>query len=96
MHEITLLSESYLLDKKYTSMLGPQSQRKFNLLESPEPELLWITSIEAKMVDPTDSSQDQPAFLMCHANVDFSDVTAMAVLNMYVLDKEFDPAAWKR
>lgn len=69
-HERTLLSKSYHIDKKYRSMLGPSSLEKVKLLDVPEPELLWIVGYEAVVMDGSGDAQVSQEF-MCHSNLDF-------------------------
>lgn len=68
-HEKTLLSKPYHLDKKYPSMTGPYGFNKTTLLEGEEPELLWIVGYESKMKDVETGEAISQEF-MCHANLD--------------------------
>lgn len=68
-HEKVIRSQTYHLDKKYMSMTGPYGFNKTNLLESEQPELLWIVGYESKMVDAETGEQASQEF-MCHANLD--------------------------
>jgi hypothetical protein len=65
-----VVTESYVLDKKYASMAGPSSTMDVRLLDTPEPEILWITGIEGRIVDADDVGKEMPPELICHANVD--------------------------
>lgn len=67
----TILSRTYHIDKKYPSMKGPSSMEKVALLETPEPELLWIVGYEAIVMDPEGTNQVSQEF-MCHSNLDFN------------------------
>jgi len=69
-HERTILSKSYHIDKKYRSMLGPSSMEKVKLLDTPKPELLWIVGYEAVVMDGEGDEQVSQEF-MCHSNLDF-------------------------
>jgi hypothetical protein len=68
--ERTLLSQSYHLDKKYKSMMGPSSLEKLTLLNSATPELLWIVGYEAIVMNGGGDEQVSQEF-MCHSNLDF-------------------------
>src|SRR5688500_7147908 len=46
-----VLSKTYYIDKKYKSMFGPDSLQKVSLLDTQQPELLWITGFKAVMMD---------------------------------------------
>jgi hypothetical protein len=69
-HERTLLSQTYHIDKKYKSMMGPSSLEKLKLLDTPTPELLWIVGYEATVMDGVGDAQVSQEF-MCHSNLDF-------------------------
>jgi hypothetical protein len=66
-----ILSPNYHLDKKYRSMKGPDSLQRLKLLDSPEPELLWITGFKAVMMDGKGEQPISQEF-MCHSNLDFN------------------------
>lgn len=68
-HEKAVLSPEYRIDKKYRSMMGPYAQQEVYLVESEQPELLWITGYETEVVDAADGSEVSQEF-MCHANLD--------------------------
>ena len=68
-HRKTIESPEYRIDKKYRSMLGPYAQQEVYLVDSEEPELLWITGYETQVVDAGDGSAVSQEF-MCHANLD--------------------------
>src|SRR5437867_4714976 len=66
-----VLSRTYLIDRKYRSMLGPQSSQPVSLIDSETPELLWVVGFRAEMVGPdglTPASQE----FMCHSNLDLN------------------------
>ena len=67
-HEV--LSKVYTVDKKYRSMQGPQSFQDLALLPGQPPELLWITSYSAVVVD-AEGKQQLPQEFMCHSNLNF-------------------------
>jgi hypothetical protein len=69
-HRKTIESPEYRIEKKYRSMLGPYGQQDVYLVDSKEPELLWITGYETEVVDAGDGSEVSQEF-MCHANLDF-------------------------
>src|SRR5687767_2292613 len=65
----TVLSKTYLVDRKYSSMKGPQSTQQFTLGDAAKPELMWVTGYEAVMVGKDGSSPMAQDF-MCHSNLD--------------------------
>jgi hypothetical protein len=69
-HEKTIESPEYRIDKRYRSMLGPYAQQDVYLVDSEAPELLWITGYRTEVVDAGDGSEVSQEF-MCHANLDF-------------------------
>ena len=69
-HERTILSKSYHIDKKYRSMLGPSSLEKVKPLDTEKPELLWIVGYQAVVMNGEGDSQVSQEF-MCHSNLDF-------------------------
>ena len=64
-----ILSQTYLVDRKYRSMTGPMSTQAVRLLEADQPELLWITGYRALVVSEDGESQISQEF-MCHSNLD--------------------------
>jgi len=66
-----VLSKSYLVDRKYKSMTGPQSTQPVMLLESEAPELLWVTGFAAVVVGPDGETPASQEF-MCHSNLDLN------------------------
>ncbi len=67
-------SPSYLIDRKFRSMEGPEAQEKISLLpNSSLHELLWITAVRTEMV-ADDGSTPMPPELMCHATVDYNPI----------------------
>src|SRR5574342_273368 len=65
------LSKTYLVDRKYKSMLGPQSTQRVTLLQADKPELLWVTGFAAQMVG-ADGEAPQSQEFMCHSNLDMN------------------------
>jgi hypothetical protein len=72
-HKATFESRPYEIDQIYRSMQGPQSRDKIIVHESEEPELLWITGFEARVVLAGDEGVDLPEY-MCHANLGFARI----------------------
>ncbi len=68
-HQVIVTSDTYHIDAKYRSMTGPSSAMYVSLLDTPEPELVWVTGYESTVIrdDGTQISQE----FMCHANLDF-------------------------
>lgn len=66
-----LLSKVYTVDRIYRSMKGPYENYAIKLVESAEPELLWITGCQAQVVAP-DGITRLPDQYLCHANLDFN------------------------
>ncbi len=68
-----VLSKTYFVDRKYKSMMGPQSMERVYLLDEAKdkPELLWITGYEAVMVGK-DGESAMPQEFMCHSNLDWN------------------------
>lgn len=64
-----VLSPVYTVDKKYKSMMGPQSTTEVALGDPAKKELVWITGYEATMVGP-DGNSSMPQEFMCHSNLD--------------------------
>ena len=69
-HEKTIVSATYHIDKKYMSMTGPYGFDDVVLHDSDEPELLWIVGYETTVVDATEEGELSQEW-MCHANLDF-------------------------
>jgi len=64
-----VLSRVYHVDKKYKSMMGPQSTNEFHLGDPAKNELVWVTGYEAVMVG-ADGKRPMPQEFMCHSNLD--------------------------
>ncbi len=69
-----VLSDVYLIDRKYPSMTGPSSSQGVRLQTEDVEELVWITGFQATMVDAGGEEQVAQEF-MCHSNLDI-DVQA--------------------
>src|SRR5687767_11384918 len=65
----TLISKTYFVDRKYSSMKGPQSTQEFTIGDPSKPELVWVTGYEAVMVGK-DGDTPMPQDFMCHSNLD--------------------------
>jgi len=70
-HKKTIISPVYTMDRKYKSMKGPYSVTKFTLGDTKDVELLWITSMSAKVISEDGKKVLSDEF-MCHANLDFT------------------------
>ncbi len=68
---LDVVSPVYTVERLYKSMEGPQSAQPIALLDSPVPELLWITGYRAVMVGADGTTPTLQEF-MCHSNLDFS------------------------
>lgn len=80
-HQRTILSPVYRIEEKYRSMLGPYAQQDVYLVESAQPELLWVTGYETEVVNAADGSEISQEF-MCHANLDFEPRSYMQTFGM--------------
>lgn len=67
----TFLSESYVVDREYRSMKGPQSSQTIYLGQRDPEELLWVTGFSAVMVGEDGESPMSQEF-MCHSNLDMN------------------------
>ena len=69
---IEFLSDVYTVDRKYRSMLGPQSTQTIYLLDKgADEELLWVTGFRAVMVGADGKAPISQEF-MCHSNLDMN------------------------
>jgi len=70
---VEFYSDVYTVDRKYRSMLGPQSTQTIYLLGegSGEEELLWVTGFRAVMVGADGETPISQEF-MCHSNLDMN------------------------
>jgi len=62
------LSPVYRIDRIYKSMQGPAAMEPAVLLDSAEPELIWITGYSAVVTGPDGETPKSPEF-MCHVNM---------------------------
>jgi len=69
MHSAEFLSRTFEVDGIYRSMEGPSEIREVSLLESEEPELLWIRAIRSEIV-AEDGKTSMSGEFMCHVNMD--------------------------
>src|SRR5436305_9835795 len=77
-----VLSQTYVIDKKYRSMEGPAGVQKIRLGDPGKPpELLWITGVRTEMV-AEDGTTPQLPELMCHVNVDLESNSHQALFNL--------------
>ena len=67
---VQLLSESRTIKSIYKSMTGPSEIRRFNVVETEQPELVWLTGYTAVMVESDGSTPADQQF-MCHSNLDY-------------------------
>lgn len=65
----TFLSKVFTVDRIYRSMQGPRKRSTVRLLDTEDPELLWITGFEAVMVGADGETPKSQQF-MCHSNWD--------------------------
>ncbi len=72
-HQREVLSPVYKVDRKYRSMMGPQSSTEVRLGDPKADELIWIVGYEATMVGPDGRSPRAQEF-MCHSNLDLDPV----------------------
>src|SRR5439155_3509950 len=63
-----LLTETYTIDRIYTSMTGPMGTLRFQIEPGGRPELLWVTGFEAVMTAP-DGETEMSREFMCHSNL---------------------------
>ena len=71
--EKTVLSPVYHVDKKYRSMMGPQSSRTVHVGDPAKNALMWITGYSARMVGQ-DGRSSMPQEYMCHSNLDLDPI----------------------
>jgi hypothetical protein len=68
---LDVLSKTYLVDRKYKSMLGPESTQPVFLSQAEPPEVLWVTGFRAVMVGADGATPASQEF-MCHSNLDLN------------------------
>lgn len=78
---VEVLSPVYTIDRIYRSMTGPWTSMKLRLIETPEPELLWITGCRVEMVDEQ-AARRMPDQFMCHVNLDLDMERHMPLFGM--------------
>ena len=66
---VQLLSDIQTVDRIYPSMTGPIWSHQFSLLESKQPELLWIQSIRSEVTEADGETVASEQYV-CHANFD--------------------------
>lgn len=76
-HSVTTESQIFALEKVYKSMFGPSDRDRVTLLETAEPELLWVTGIKASMVGGDGVTPQSPEFF-CHSGLLRFDTPARA------------------
>lgn len=76
-----VLSQSYIVDRKYKSMEGPSSMQRVYLGDPNKPELMWIVGVKTEMVGPDGKTPQLPE-LMCHVNVDLDPVKHQMLFNL--------------
>lgn len=83
---VSLLSSPYELDRIYESMQGPSGpQRGVQLLDTPEPELVWITGVRSEVVGLDGKTAKSPEFF-CHANLTLDEVRSDPVAHNDLFD----------
>lgn len=75
------LSKTYIVDRKYKSMEGPQATQSMTLLNTVKPELLWVTGFRAVMVGADGESEMSQEF-MCHSNLDLNQAMHRRLLGL--------------
>ncbi|NIM01839.1 MAG: hypothetical protein GTN89_13640 [Acidobacteria bacterium] len=68
---VEALSPVYTVDREHRSMMGPSSAQTLRFPEADQPELLWVTGFQSRMV-AADGISPMPDELMCHSNLDFN------------------------
>jgi len=79
--EAQVLSKTYIVDRKYKSMMGPQSTQQITLMNTAKPELLWVTGFRAVMVGGDGESPMSQEF-MCHSNLDMNSTLHRRLLGL--------------
>ncbi len=65
-HAVESETEIFTMDRIYRSMFGPSDIDRLTLLQTDEPELLWITAIRSDMVG-ADGETPESAEYFCHS-----------------------------
>lgn len=76
-----VLSKVYHVDKKYRSMMGPQSTNRLQLGDAAANELVWVTGYQAVMVG-ADGKTPMAQEFMCHSNLDLDPVAHAKALTV--------------
>ena len=63
-----ILSDTFRVDRIHKSMVGPFTTRKVSVLETKEPELLWMTGYSMDVVAEDGHTPESMEF-ECHANL---------------------------
>ena len=79
------LSRTFEVDGIYRSMEGPSEVQTITLLDSDEPELLWIRAIRSEIV-AEDGKTPMSGEFMCHVNMDIDPESHRDAFN---LDKPY-------
>ena len=66
--ETVFLSEPFKVDRIFRSMMGPVVQRSVSLVDTAEPELLWLTGYAVDVVE-ADSTEPASIEYECHSNL---------------------------
>ena len=69
-HQVSIQSQDYHIDKIYPSMTGPYGFDDVVLHDSESPELLWIVGYDTEVRTAADEAEASQEWL-CHANLDF-------------------------
>ena len=77
----TFLSPAYTVDKKYPSMLGPQSTQLIHVADFEKPELIWVVGYKAEMVAPDGETLLSQEF-MCHSNLDINMIQHQKIFDL--------------
>ncbi len=77
----TFLSPPYTVDKKYASMVGPQSKQLIHVAEFEKPELIWVLGYKAEMVGPDGETLLSQEF-MCHSNLDINMIQHLRIFDL--------------
>lgn len=70
-HKLEILSKAHTLEQALPSMKGPTDTQFFELMNSSEPELLWLRSTRVDIVD--EEGDAMSGEFLCHSNLYFTD-----------------------
>ena len=65
-HTVVSESKIFSMDRVYESMFGPKDRDVLTLLSTDEPEVLWVTAIQAEIVGADGESPESPEYF-CHS-----------------------------